>query len=152
PALHNALNFSVPIFNEDPGNLMNSTVSTTKLAVFLCPSSPTASWNIQGAQASLNAYRATGNSYFASLGASLEFAAQQAGGPPNGPSPYIGTKGHVTTIAEVLDGTTNTIGFGEWKIGSGQANAQSIQDVIFVGSLPTGTKRNDGTLIMPNPT
>ncbi|WP_406694435.1 DUF1559 domain-containing protein [Singulisphaera sp. Ch08] len=153
-ALYNALNFSVPIFNEINGNLMNLTVSTSTINTFLCPSSPGTSWTIQGAGAgsSLNGKKATGNSYFASFGSSIEFAAQQANGPPNGPFPYIGTKGHVTTIAEVLDGTSNTIAFGEWKTGSGVNSQQSIQDVIFVGSFPSGTKRNDGTLIMPHPT
>src|SRR5262245_52536399 len=65
PGLYNALNFSVAIFNEDPGNLMNTTVSTTKLNVFVCPSSPGASWNFQGGSAFLNNFKATGNSYFA---------------------------------------------------------------------------------------
>ena len=54
-------------------------------------------------------------------------------------------------IRDILDGTSSTIGFGEWKIGSGQANTKSIQDVIFAGSFPGGTKRNDGTLNMPHP-
>ncbi|SIO27842.1 prepilin-type N-terminal cleavage/methylation domain-containing protein/prepilin-type processing-associated H-X9-DG domain-containing protein [Singulisphaera sp. GP187] len=150
-ALYHSLNFSVAIFNEPIGNLMNTTVSTSTINTFLCPSSPGASWVIQGAGVGLNGLKATGNSYFASFGSSIEFAAQQANGPPNGPFPYIGTKGHVTTIAEVTDGTSNTIGFGEWRIGSGVNSQQSIQDVIFVGSFPSGTKRNDGTLNMPHP-
>ena len=41
-------------------------------------------------------FKAPGNSYFASVGSTLEFAAQQTGGPPNGPFPYVGTKGRVT--------------------------------------------------------
>jgi prepilin-type N-terminal cleavage/methylation domain-containing protein/prepilin-type processing-associated H-X9-DG protein len=151
-ALYNALNFSVPIFNEVIGLQMNLTVSTSTINTFLCPSSPGAHWTIQGTKAEMNGEKATGNSYFASFGSSIEFAAQQANGPPNGPFAYIGTKGHVTTIAEVTDGTSNTIGFGEWKTGSGVNSQQSIQDVIFVGSFPSGTKRNDGTLIMPHPT
>jgi prepilin-type N-terminal cleavage/methylation domain-containing protein/prepilin-type processing-associated H-X9-DG protein len=150
-SLYNSLNFSVAIFNEDIGSLMNTTVSTSKINTFLCPSSPGANWNFQGASATLNAQKATGNSYFASVGSSIEFAAQQTGGPPNGPFPYVGTKGHVTAIAEITDGTSNTIAFGEWRIGSGSSSAQSIQDVIFVGSFPSGTKRNDGTLTMPHP-
>ena len=97
-------------------------------------------------------FKAVGNSYFASVGSSLEFAAQQTGGPPNGPFYYVGTKGGVLGISGVTDGTSNTIGFGEWKIGSGHKDTISIQDVIFFGSFPSGTQRNDGTLNMPNPT
>jgi len=148
-SLFNALNFSVAIFNEPVGDMMNSTVTQTQLQTFLCPSSPTASWTIQGENA-LNGLKAVGNNYFASVGSSLEFAAQQAQGPPNGPFPYIGTKGHVTKIAEIQDGTSNTLAFGEWKTGSGVLATLSIQDVVFTGGFPAGTQRNNGTLNMPN--
>ena len=149
-SLYNALNFSVSIFNEPVGDSMNMTVSRTVINTFLCPSSVAPSWTIQGADAPFKNTKAPGNSYFASVGSSLEFAAQQTGGPPNGPFPYIGTKGHVTQIAEVTDGLSNTIGFGEWRIGSGSSSTLSIQDVIFTGAFPSGTKRNDGTLNLPN--
>jgi prepilin-type N-terminal cleavage/methylation domain-containing protein/prepilin-type processing-associated H-X9-DG protein len=149
--LYNALNFSVSIFNEPVGDLMNSTVTGTVINTFLCPSSTPPSWNFQGTDTVLLTLRAPGNSYFASVGSSLEFAAQQAGGPPNGPFSYVGTKGSATRIADVVDGTSNTIGFGEWRIGTGQATTQAIQDVVFVGSFPAGTARNNGTLNMPNP-
>jgi prepilin-type processing-associated H-X9-DG protein len=151
-SLYNALNFQVSIFNDPVGDLINSTVTQTTIASFLCPSSPPPSWNITGGDAVLNSVKAVGNSYFASLGSSLEFAAQQTGGPPNGPFYYIGTKGGPLSIAGVTDGTSNTIGFGEWKIGSGQAKTLSIQDVVFVGSFPAGTQRNNGTLNMAQPT
>ncbi len=151
-ALFNALNFSVGVFNEMPGIAMNSTVSITKINGFLCPSDLAPTWYFQGGGTFLTHYQASGNSYFASIGSSLEFAAQETGGPPNGPFPYIGTKGSITSMASVTDGVSNTIGFGEWKIGSGSSNSRSIQDVVFVGSFPSGTQRNDGTLVMPNPT
>ncbi|WP_435009266.1 DUF1559 domain-containing protein [Tundrisphaera lichenicola] len=149
--LFDSLNFSVAIFNESVGISMNTTVTTTTINTFVCPSSPGAHWNFQGATAPLNDYKSTGNSYFASFGSSIEFAAQQTGGPPNGPFPYIGTRGTSTAIRDVTDGTSNTIGFGEWKIGSGSNSTRSIQDVIFTGTYPAGTRRNNGTLTMPNP-
>jgi prepilin-type N-terminal cleavage/methylation domain-containing protein/prepilin-type processing-associated H-X9-DG protein len=149
-ALYNALNFSVSIFNDPVTDLINSTVTGTVINTFLCPSSTAPGWNIHGGDAVFKVVRAPGNSYFASLGSSLEFAAQQAKGPPNGPFPYIGTLGHVTKISEVLDGTSNTIGFGEWKIGDGTSHA-SIQDIVFLGSFPAGTARNNGTLVLANP-
>lgn len=150
-ALYDALNFQVSIFNEPVGDAMNSTVITTVVATYLCPSGTPPGWTIQGTNAVLTSLKAPGNSYFASVGSSLEFAAQQTGGPPNGPFPYIGTKGHVTSIREVLDGTSSSIAFGEWKIGTGQQSTRSIQDVVFVGTFPSGTARNNGTLNMPHP-
>ena len=150
--LYNAINFSVAIFNEPAGNAMNSTVTTTVVNTFLCPSSTAPTWGLQGAGAVLNGMKAAGNSYFASVGSTLEFAAQQTGGPPNGPFPYVGTKGAVTRIAAIGDGTSNTIGFGEWKVGTGSATSRAAQDVVFTGSFPAGTQRNDGTLTLPNPT
>ena len=150
-SLFNALNFSVGVFNDATGIAMNSTVTITKVNSFLCPSSVAPGWNFQGGGTFLTGYSAPGNSYFASVGSSLEFAAQQTGGPPNGPFPYVGTKGSVTSIASVSDGTSNTIGFGEWKIGSGSPNTQSVQDIVFVGSFPGGTARNNGSLNMAHP-
>jgi prepilin-type processing-associated H-X9-DG protein len=151
PGLFNALNFNVGIFNDVTGDAMNSTVTTTVINGFLCPSSTAPSWNFQGTDAVLLSDRAPGNNYFASVGSSLEFAGQQTGGPPNGPFSYVGTLGHVTRLSDIRDGLSNSIGFGEWKTGSGSPNALSGQDVVFTGTFPAGTARNNGTLNMAHP-
>lgn len=72
---------------------MNSTVTLSQLQAFLCPSGPEPSWRIQGGDSVFKGLKAVGDSYFASVGSSLEFAAQQAQGPPNGPSPTSARRG-----------------------------------------------------------
>ncbi len=151
PGLFNALNFNVGVFNDVTGEAINSTVTTTIIGAFLCPSSTVPSWNFQGTDSPLLPLKAPGNSYFASVGSTLEFASQQTGGPPNGPFSYVGTLGRVIRISDIQDGLSNTIGFGEWKIGTGSPNTQAVQDIVFTGTFPAGTARNNGTLNMANP-
>jgi prepilin-type processing-associated H-X9-DG protein len=106
------------------------------------------------ANAPLTTLQAPGNNYFASNGSTLEFAGQQNSGPPNGPFQYVGTLGTgAIGISSIQDGTSNTVGFGEWKVGDGNSTVITpATDVVFVGSLPSGTARNNGTLNMANPT
>jgi prepilin-type N-terminal cleavage/methylation domain-containing protein/prepilin-type processing-associated H-X9-DG protein len=152
-SLYNAMNWSVGVLNDTVGTPMNSTVVTTRLNAFLCPSDTPPIWVMSSANAPLKSLRAPGNNYFASVGSTLEFAGQQNGGPPNGPFQYAGTLGTgAIGIPHIRDGTSNTVGFGEWKAGDGNSNQVSpTTDVVFVGSFPAGTARNNGTLNMPNP-
>ena len=86
---------------------------------------------------------APGNSYFASLGSSFEFinnadaalyGAITSGGPPNGVFQVLGP---AIGIRDILDGTSSTIAFGEWVIGSGNQNVVTIpQDIVQLGNRP----------------
>jgi prepilin-type N-terminal cleavage/methylation domain-containing protein/prepilin-type processing-associated H-X9-DG protein len=150
-ALYNAANFSVAAFNDPAfGDRVNSTTTTSRVGLFLCPSGVTPSWNHQGSGGLFNNVRAPGNHYFASLGSTLEFAGQQSGGPPNGLFEFVGDLGRSHGLAEVTDGASNTIAFGEWRGGSGNPNVVTIPtDIVFLGSLPPGAQRNNGSLSMP---
>ena len=144
--LYNGVNFTLgfPISQRlDAQTLGNSTIASTRLNAFLCPSSTWPSFN-------LNVYyytaSAPGNSYFASVGSSLEFLSTMTGGPPNGVFEY----GDVIRIPGITDGTSNTIAFGEWKIGDGDQTLISVPaDIVDVGSLPPGTARNTPQMSMP---
>ena len=146
-SLYNAANFSVACKSDTPGVLMNTTVIVTRIDNFLCPSSVAPSWN-STETAPLNQYRATGNNYFASYGAGIEWESDKAGGPPNG---VFQVTGPCFGLRDITDGSTNTIAFGEWKTGSGIMSAITPStDIIFIGSPPAGTSRtNAGTEIMP---
>jgi prepilin-type N-terminal cleavage/methylation domain-containing protein/prepilin-type processing-associated H-X9-DG protein len=145
-ALYNAANFNVACYNDATGDLINSTVTSKRLNVFLCPSTTPPSWNLNGA-----GYTAVapGNSYFASLGSTLEFAANQTGGPPNGVFQYNANGGAIG-IRDITDGTSNTIAFGEWRIGTNSLGTLTPQsDIVFYGQFPPGVARNTPQTSMP---
>jgi prepilin-type N-terminal cleavage/methylation domain-containing protein/prepilin-type processing-associated H-X9-DG protein len=141
-ALYNATNFMAGAISNDPNAIMNSTVTSARLSVFLCPSTPVPTWNQQGGWGI-----APGNCYFISLGSGLEFAGNQTGGPPNGPFMF---NGPAIGIAAITDGTTNTIAYGEWKIGDGNDQLISVPtDIIWIGQYPKGVTRNTPTMELP---
>jgi prepilin-type N-terminal cleavage/methylation domain-containing protein/prepilin-type processing-associated H-X9-DG protein len=140
--LYNALNWAVGSTNDNPNYLKNTTVSITRLSVYLCPSAIPPSWTAIGLPGI-----ATGNTYFQSYGSGLEWDGAQISGAPNGMF-FVGPP--VIGIRDVLDGTSNTIAFGEWKIGDGNSSLVTIPtDVVFVGKYPTGVKRNTPQMLQP---
>ena len=145
--LYNAMNFDYGCFNsiDNYGNAANSTATDKRLSVFLCPSSHAPNFNIT--RVTGQSFRAPGTSYFASSGSSLEWDSRQTGGPPNGVFQYSGA---ALGIRDITDGTSNTIVFGEWKIGSGNINAVTIpSDIIYMNSYPAGVARGTASMSLP---
>src|SRR5262249_20728869 len=120
-----------------PAFAINSTVSTSILSVFICPSdglSPIKHRGTWGNPASLSCWQWTGeiNNYMASLGTSTAYF--------NG----VDTTGVFTQggraygVQNVTDGTSNTIAFGESLIGDNTIELVKWRDGPTL-STPSGT-------------
>ena len=100
-AMYNALNWAVGSTNDSPLYVMNTTVSTTRLAAILCPSAQVPTWNEIGLPGVTS-----GNRYFQSFGSSLEWDGQGCPqGPPNG---MFMAGGPAVGIRDVTGGTNST--------------------------------------------
>jgi prepilin-type N-terminal cleavage/methylation domain-containing protein/prepilin-type processing-associated H-X9-DG protein len=151
PALFNAANFQLVNHNDNNGRFGlygNQTVCSTRLSLFLCPSNAPPTWNMPGLQYTAVA---PGNNYFASVGSTLEYDATNTSGPPNGLYGYIGSNGSVVSLASVTDGTSNTVAFGEWKIGDGSPGILTTStDVAMLSTFPAGVTRNTSSVSLTN--
>jgi prepilin-type N-terminal cleavage/methylation domain-containing protein/prepilin-type processing-associated H-X9-DG protein len=134
--IYNACNFMLVSHEGDAMSAANQTAVTNRIANFLCPSGPAPPGTYWG--------RARpGNSYFGSVGATLNWVGNMGGGRPNGLFMFGGAgndwdRVNAIKIGDITDGTSNTIAFGEWKIGDFDENKLSLQDVIKAGSRPGG--------------
>jgi prepilin-type processing-associated H-X9-DG protein len=108
----------------------NATSITTRINSFLCPSSPLP-------YTTYFAKPMPGNSYFGSVGSSMHWMMGIPGSAPNGLFGYGGGQGNDDArplgVRDVTDGTSNTIAFGEWRLGDQDSSKLSIQDVISHG-------------------
>jgi prepilin-type N-terminal cleavage/methylation domain-containing protein/prepilin-type processing-associated H-X9-DG protein len=146
-AIYNAQNFSLNVINGPAGVWTNSTAIHTRIRGFLCPSDNPPTWPT----ITVDTSTAPGTNYFASVGSGLEFSNAQTGGLPNGIFAYTpqGGAGPVT-LAGIIDGTSNTIAFGEWIIGDGNdALISPPSDIMFIGTFPIGVSRNTPQMLLP---
>ncbi len=112
-SLYNAANFSVGN-NEGPKSLyfyMNSTVTLTRVAGFLCPSDANAG---AGATNGGNANNSNDNSYVGSQGTTTMTPQINAGSGSNGLFYYYVSYG----LRDTTDGSSNTVAFSEALVGN----------------------------------
>ncbi len=119
-ALYNSINFAWSV-RISPAYNINSTASTSKIAFFLCPSDGRAGQdNI--------------NNYYGSMGPSMAIYKQQSPG-------MFAHRYTCYGIADVQDGTSNTIAFSEAVVGSAHGGedfndgSDSITSVSFSSDL-----------------
>jgi len=136
--ISNALNFNIASY-ENVDNGIQATGACARINSFLCPSSllPIGTYGYRGDYGmSWVSDQLPGNNYFASIGASVypwtsanppgAFAISSPGG--NG----------IRGVRDFLDGTSNTIAFGEWKMGDFDTNKLSIMDGVNINASPNG--------------
>jgi prepilin-type N-terminal cleavage/methylation domain-containing protein/prepilin-type processing-associated H-X9-DG protein len=136
--VYNSLNFSISASdNED--NATQASAIGTRVSSFLCPSSPLPVGTMYGC---LNVQpfsniRFPGNNYFASVGATV--CPWYSAMPPGLFSIMGATDCSSIGVRDVTDGTSNTISFGEWKMGDFNSNKLSLQDAIDILQNQVGT-------------
>jgi prepilin-type N-terminal cleavage/methylation domain-containing protein/prepilin-type processing-associated H-X9-DG protein len=146
-ALYNAVNFSLPCGNDAIGIAAHITIHSVRSNMYLCPSDSPPSYATPVSLPVSPKPSAQGTNYFASVGPSLEFNATQTSGPPNGMFQWAGS---AIGLAQILDGSSNTLAFGEWKTGKGSQAVVTIPtDIVMLGTLPAGVKRNTAQMTMP---
>jgi prepilin-type N-terminal cleavage/methylation domain-containing protein/prepilin-type processing-associated H-X9-DG protein len=138
--VYQGLNFMIGS-DDNVDSFTNASVRQARVSSFLCPSSPLPIGSFycgatvpgMGGPA-----RYPGNNYFGSVGpTSIPWA---SGKPPGIFSIMCAYTNDSTAIGirDVQDGTSNTIAFGEWKMGDFDSSKLSIQDAINISQYTTG--------------
>jgi len=144
-AVYNAQNFAFVMRGDYYSEVINTTATQSRIQAFLCPSSPLpkGTW--------YNNVTWPGNNYYVSTGSSISWYGNDPRlgyqlvnqivpyqYTPNGPF-MVG--GSAIGIRDVTDGSSNTVGFGEWKTGDYDDSKISMQDVAGLtapGTFPPG--------------
>ena len=137
--IYNSFNFNISAADNLDGGIQASAIGT-RVNSFLCPSSPLPVGTLYGCLgvAPFNQIRYPGNNYFASVGPSC---IPWASARPTGIFMTIGPGdgGSSIGVRDILDGTSNTISFGEWKMGDYDSSKLSLQDAINILQNGVGT-------------
>jgi len=145
--IYNALNFKLASADNLDGPGIQGTAISARVNSFLCPSSqlPIGTYYCGTIPGSTTPANWPGNNYWGSVGPSIcPWASFKGGEGPPGIFKIVGPgdPGH-TGIQSVSDGTSNTIAFGEWRIGDMDPHILSIQDAINIGAI-TGSYTFNG--------
>jgi len=154
--VYNSINFSLVSHGDGNthGDMVQITAITTRIPSLLCPSSPLPSGTYYGKNI-------PGNCYFANVGSSLNWVGNAGAsnngifmfgggsGPPPGYAPGD-TSAPARGVRDITDGTSNTIAFGEWRLGDQNSCVLSIpQDVISPVPYPNGNCTWGASASMP---
>jgi prepilin-type processing-associated H-X9-DG protein len=146
-ALFNSINWAFGSGQGDAATaVIQSTVVRSRINTMICPSAslPPTGGNIAGFSGNI---QAPGDSYFGSLGSSMDYSATNPTSAPNGVIMY---QSGPIGVQDVRDGSSNTIAFSEAKIGDfNNSKANIPQDVADVTTGPSGITRGQGTENMP---
>jgi prepilin-type processing-associated H-X9-DG protein len=143
--IYNSINFQISAA-DNCDNGTQATAIGARVNSFLCPSSTLPIGNLYCGNTTLQRPY-PGNNYWGSVGPTVcPWAGAQPPGifMTSGPSSTgVSTLG----VRDVTDGTSNTIAFGEWKMGDFNSSKLSLQDAIDILQNTVGTfgSWNNGT-------
>jgi prepilin-type N-terminal cleavage/methylation domain-containing protein/prepilin-type processing-associated H-X9-DG protein len=138
--VYNAYNFKLGDVLNNSAVSAQTTVMSTNIAGYLCPSD--ANPGTVGTLAGGYSSQVTNINYAINAGNNR----QNVGGPVNGISWWLGGSaiyGRLTTLAAITDGTSNTAGLSEWVKGKSGAMSPGHNLVYAIGSLVNGGGQAD---------